>query len=76
MGGYGKGYLEHVLRALGLGAVDGEGIVLVVYGAPVVKVGLERRFDFPVLYKVLYEFWEGSGFMILLFCCFKSILKP
>jgi hypothetical protein len=34
-------YLEHVFRALGLRAVDGEGVVCVVDGAPVGEGGFE-----------------------------------
>jgi hypothetical protein len=52
---------------LGRGAVDGEGVVCVVDGAPVGEGGFEGRFDFPVLDEVLYELWEGTGFVAHLF---------
>jgi hypothetical protein len=47
-----------------------------VDGAPVVKFGLERCFDFPVLDEVLHKFGKRAGFMTLLLRCSKSILKP
>jgi hypothetical protein len=68
-------YLEHVFRALGLRAVDGEGVVCVVDGAPVGEGGFEGRFDFPVLDEVLHEVGEGAGFVLLLLCCLESDKK-
>jgi hypothetical protein len=61
-------YLEHVFRALGLRAIDGEGVVCVVDGAPVGEGGFEGRFDFPVLDEILHEVGEGAGFVVLLLC--------
>jgi hypothetical protein len=71
--GMGETDLEHIFCTLGLGAVDCEGVVFVVDGAPIVDGRLERGFDFPVLDEVLHEFGERAGFVILLFCCWTLV---
>jgi hypothetical protein len=60
--------LEHVLCGLGVGAVDGEGVVCMVDGAPVCEVLFEGCFDFPVFDEVLDERGEGVGGVGLLLC--------
>lgn len=64
---------EHVLCRLRRPAVDGEGVVGMVDGAPVGKARLEGRFDFPVLDEVLHELWETAGDVVRLLACFASM---
>lgn len=45
--------LQHVLGSLRGPAVDREGVVRMIDGPPVRKVGLEGSFDFPILDQVL-----------------------
>lgn len=52
-----------MLGGLGRAAVDGEGVVGVVDGAPVGDGGLEAGFDFPVFYEVLDEEGEAAWFV-------------
>ena len=66
--GNGKTHFKHVLCALRLGAVDGEGVVRVVNCAPVIEDGLERGLNFPVFDQILDELWKGARFVVLLLC--------
>ena len=52
-----------MLGGLGRAAVDGEGVVGLVDGAPVGDGGLEAGFDFPVFYEVLDEEGEAAWFV-------------
>lgn len=54
---------QHVFAAQRGPAVQCEVVCLVVDGAPVREVGLEGRFDFPVLDEVLDEEGEAAGFV-------------
>jgi hypothetical protein len=65
--GEGRTNFKHVFSALRLAAVNREGIVFVVDGAPVGEGGFEGGFDFPVLDEILDEGGEGAGFVVRLF---------
>lgn len=63
--------LQHVLGSLRGPAIDREGVVRMINGPPVRKVGFERSLDFPILDEVLDEAREvrsamgrGSGWNI------------
>jgi len=55
---------QHILCGLWGPAIDGEGIVWRVDPPPVRKVGLEGRFDFPILNEILDKAREVRSKMI------------
>lgn len=67
---------QHVFAAQRGSAVQCEVVCLVVDGAPVREVGLEGRFDFPVLDEVLDEEGEAAGFVgHFLGCQLRSLVS-
>lgn len=58
-----RAHLQHVFGALRRPAIDGEGVVWTVDGAPVCDGGFETSFDFPVFDEVLDEGGEGGCFV-------------
>lgn len=48
-------------------SVDGESVVGTIDGSPVVDVGLEACFDFPILYEVLDEVGQAGCFVAFRF---------
>lgn len=44
-------------------AIDREGIIRPVHGAPVGELWFERGFNFPIFDQILHEGWETACFM-------------
>lgn len=56
-------HVEHMRRRLRRSTVYGECVVVFINCAPIIQVGLERRFYFPVFDKVLHKLWKTSCLM-------------
>jgi hypothetical protein len=69
--------LEHVLSSLRRPSVDSKAVVIMVDGAPILQVGLERRLNLPVLDQVLDQVRETASRMRgLLSWCTMSAAEP
>lgn len=61
-----------MLARLRWATVDGEAVVVIVDGPPVLEVHLEGSFNFPVLDQVLHNLFQTSVGVIFFFGCSES----